>query len=82
MDGSKVSYRTYLASCAGFFADHNTGFHRHPFNVYSNVAKIILTSASDGQNANSQNKKGCLLYLVGLVKTRTNFAPFKSSLQS
>lgn len=46
MDGSEVKYRTYFASCAWFFADLNTGFHKHPLNVYHNVAKKILTSTN------------------------------------
>lgn len=40
---SEVKYGTYFASCAGFSADHNTGFHELPLNVY-HVDKKILTS--------------------------------------
>lgn len=46
MDGSEVKYRTYFASCAWFFADLNTGFHKHLLNIYHNAAKKIVASTN------------------------------------
>lgn len=77
MDGSEVKYRTYFVSCACFFTDLDTGFHKELLNVCHNVAKKnpqIYQSVS--QNANPESRKRGFLCLldVQFCSLQINFA--------
>lgn len=76
MDGSEVKYRTYFVSCAWFFTDLDTGFHKQLLNVCHNVAKKILTSTNQlvkMQILRVERGVSCVFWMC-------NFAPFKSAL--